>query len=234
MKRTIAIMQPYFLPYMGYWQLINAVDEFVIYDTIQYTKKGWINRNRFLRNGRDEIFSLPLKKDASSLFVKERSLAENFDRHKLIRQLCEAYKTAPYFSNHFPLFEDIINNREQNLFEYIFCSVKKICHFLDIQTPITKSSSIKSGHEEEKGTHKVLNICKSLGATNYLNPEGGKALYHHDDFNREGISLSFLCSKPLGYQSFGVTCIPHLSILDVMMFSSAEQVKSYLGCFVEE
>ena len=59
--RTLGIMQPYFLPYIGYWQLLSAVDQFVVYDNIKYTKKGWINRNRFLRDGTDAVFTIPLK-----------------------------------------------------------------------------------------------------------------------------------------------------------------------------
>ena len=82
----LAIMQPYFFPYIGYFQLIKSVDEFVIYDNIQYTKKGWINRNRILVNGTDYLISLPLKKDSDYLNVVDRQLAESWekDRTKLL------------------------------------------------------------------------------------------------------------------------------------------------------
>ncbi len=76
----LAIMQPYFFPYIGYFQLINTVDEFVVYDNIEFTKKGWINRNRILVNGKDEYITLPIKKDSDFLHVKDRFLAETWSK----------------------------------------------------------------------------------------------------------------------------------------------------------
>ncbi len=234
MAKTLAIMQPYFLPYMGYWQLINAVDEFVIYDTIQYTKKGWINRNRFLMNGTDEVFSLPLKKDSDFLFVRDRELAPSFERDKLIRQLKGAYQKAPYFSDHFPIIEDIINFSDNNLFTYVENSIHRICQFLDIKTPLIKSSDIQTGHEKMKGTDKVIDICQSQNAANYMNPIGGLDLYNKNTFQDAGIHLSFLRSTPLDYQCFGAPCLPHMSILDVMMFCPKNDITSYLTRFEKE
>ncbi len=116
MIKKIAIMQPYFLPYMGYWQLIHDVDEFVIYDTIKYTKKGWINRNRYLHNDTDKLFSLPLKNDSDFLYVRDRFLSPDFDRQKLIRQLSSSYSQSSCFKENFSLIEEIILNPEDNLF----------------------------------------------------------------------------------------------------------------------
>ena len=117
--RTIAIMQPYFLPYIGYFQLISAVDQFVIYDNIKYTKKSWVNRNRFLQNDKDAMFSLPLKRDSDSLDVRERELAIDFDRKKLLRQLKGAYQGAHNFEQTFPLIDKIVRYPEQNLFLFL-------------------------------------------------------------------------------------------------------------------
>ena len=86
----LALMQPYFLPYVGYWQLLAAVDEFIVYDNIKYTKKGWINRNRMLRNGEDVMFSLPLQGASDSLDIVERELSDSFDREKLLSQFSGA------------------------------------------------------------------------------------------------------------------------------------------------
>src|SRR5690554_2832006 len=96
----IAIMQPYFLPYLGYWQLLNCVDTFVVYDDVEFTKKGWIHRNRYLSNGSDQMFSLPLKKDSDYLDVRDRYLADSWESEKikLRRKIEGAYKKAPYFS----------------------------------------------------------------------------------------------------------------------------------------
>lgn len=112
-------MQPYFLPYIGYWQLIGAADAFVVYDNIKYTKKGWINRNRFLLNGKEALFSLPLRKDSDFLDVNQRYLADSFDREDLINRLREAYRKAPEHTAFMPVLEDIIRCPSSNLFDYI-------------------------------------------------------------------------------------------------------------------
>lgn len=231
MGQKTAIMQPYFLPYIGYWQLINAVDEFVVYDTIEYTKKGWINRNRYLLNGHDEMFSLSLKKDSDYLHVKDRELAPSFERDKLVRQLKEPYRKAPNFAAHFPLIEDIILCPENNLFAYIENSIQKLCAFLDIKTKLTRSSDIHNGHEKLKGQNKVIEICKALGTKTYINAIGGTALYTADDFKKNGMELHFLQTKNIQYPQFGNTFVPHLSILDVLMFNDREQVLSFLHAY---
>ena len=109
-------MQPYFLPYIGYYQLIAAVDVFVVYDNIKYTKKGWINRNRMLRNGKDVMFSLPLKSDSDRLDVCQRELAVDFDPRQLLNTINGAYRRAPYFSLTSPLIEQIVMYDDRNLF----------------------------------------------------------------------------------------------------------------------
>ncbi len=230
MSHKVAIMQPYFLPYMGYWQLIASVDEFVIYDNIQYTKKGWITRNRFLLNGKDEMFSLSIKADSDFLPVSDRHLSPDFDREKLIRQLQGAYQKAPHYKENFPVIEEIIRHREQNISAYISNSIHKICAYLDIQTSLLPSSQI-SGNENLKGQDKVLDICAALEADEYINPIGGLELYDREVFAREDMKLSFLRSRALGYEQFGQPCLPHLSILDVLMFNSRAQVIEYLNEF---
>ena len=144
----VAIMQPYFLPYIGYFQLINAVDVFVIYDNIEFTKKGWINRNRILMNGKDDFFTVPLKKDSDFLDVNQRVLAETFtkDKAKIIGKITELYQKAPHFNEVFPLIEAVFNTNQKNLFDFIFHSVKVIMQYLEIKTEIVVSSSININH----------------------------------------------------------------------------------------
>lgn len=230
MGKTIAIMQPYFLPYIGYWQLLGAVDEFVIYDAIQYTKKGWVNRNRFLLNGQDEIFSIPLKKDSDFLDICEREISPAFDREKLVRQLREAYRKAPYFEANFGVIENCIRCPENNLFAYIFHAVRSMADYLGITTPFVVSSTI-SGHGDLKGQDKVIRICKALGATTYINPIGGVELYDKNTFEREGIDVRFLKTGAVDYSQFGNPFIPHLSIVDVLMFNSIETLKEKLKVY---
>jgi hypothetical protein len=218
-------MQPYFLPYIGYWQLITAVDVFVVYDNIKYTKKGWINRNRFLLNGAEAVFSLPLRKDSDFLDVNQRFLADSYDREDLLNRFREAYRKAPEFSSVVPLLEQIIRNPAANLFEYILGSIRAVCGFLEITTPLVVSSSIDCDHSL-KSAERVQAICKALGADTYVNPVGGMELYSKDDFARNGIDLKFLKALPFQYEQTGNVFVPWLSILDVLMFNSKERTRS--------
>jgi hypothetical protein len=217
-------MQPYFMPYLGYWQLIAAVDAFVIYDNIKYTKKGWINRNRFLLNGKETLFSLPLRKDSDFLNVNQRYLADSFNREDLINRFREAYRNAPEYSVFISILEDIIRYPSANLFDYIRYSIEKVCAYLELKTQVIVSSSIDCDHSL-KAAERVLAICKSLGADTYINPPGGKELYTKTDFNRQGLNLKFLEPHYTEYSQSGDSFIPWLSILDVAMCNQAEQVK---------
>lgn len=221
-----AIMQPYFLPYIGYWQLINSVDIFVIYDDIQYTKKGWFNRNRFLQNGKDVLFSIPLKKDSDYLNVGERFISSEFDRKKLIAQFKNAYAKAPYLKETMPLLEEIINCDETNLFKYIHNSVTKICEYLKIDTKIVISSTLDI-NKELKAEKKVLALCKATGATTYINAIGGIELYDKEEFAQNGIDLTFIKSNSIEYNQFG-NFVPWLSIVDVLMFNNEKEVQKML------
>lgn len=220
----VAIMQPYFLPYIGYFQLMASADVFVIYDNIKYTKKGWINRNRMLLNGKDSVFSLPLMKGADSLNIAERAISPDFNKIKLLNQFHGTYSKAPYFKEVFPLIEDIIRYEDDNLFSYLHYSVCKIASLLNIKTKIIISSSV-SDNENLKGQDKVLSICKALSASHYINAIGGKELYSESDFAREGIRLSFIQSHLEEYRQFSTTFVPWLSIADVLMFNSLDAVR---------
>lgn len=219
----LAIMQPYFLPYIGYYQLIAAADVFIVYDNIKFTKKGWINRNRMLLNGTDAMFSLPLKKASDSLDVVDRELAADFDRGKLLNQFKGAYSRAPYFAEVFPLLERIVRFEERNLFRYIHHSITGVCTRLGIETGIRISSDIAIDHGL-KGQDKVIALCQAMGADTYINAIGGMELYSRDDFHANGITLKFIQARPFEYPQFGNEFVPWLSIVDVLMFNPADAV----------
>lgn len=223
----LAIMQPYFLPYIGYFQLIAAVDQFVVYDCIKYTKKGWINRNRILQNGKDILFSLPLKKDSDYLHVCERELASDFNRNKLLSQIRGAYLRAPYFEQTFPLVERIVRFEDVNLFHFLHHSIVNICEHLSVTTEIKISSSIAID-QNLKNQEKVLALCKAVDTDTYINAAGGIELYSKKTFLDRGIELKFLKSKPFEYPQFDETFVPSLSIIDVMMFNSIENIQRQL------
>lgn len=226
----VAIMQPYLVPYIGYFQLINAVDTFVIYDNIQFTKKGWINRNRILINGKDEYISFPLKKDSDFLNVNERILSDNFteEANKLLRKLEGAYHKAPYFNEVLPLIKGIILYPDTNLFNYISNSLQTICNYLNIKTAFIVSSTINIDHSL-RGQQKVLALCKATGAKEYINPIGGTELYSKDIFKEHGLKLGFLQSLPVQYVQLKNEFVSWLSIIDVMMFNPVEKVTTYLN-----
>jgi len=221
----LAIMQPYFFPYIGYFQLIAAVDQFIVYDNIKYTKKGWINRNRMLQNGKDVMFSLPLKNDSDSLDVCERELAADFNREKLLNQFKGAYRRAPYFEQTFPLLEQIVRYEDPNLFRFLHHSIVKTCEHLGITTEIRISSGIAIDHSL-KSQDKVLALCEAAGASTYVNTIGGMELYSKETFREKGIELKFIKSKPFEYAQFGAEFVPWLSIIDVMMFNPLEAIRT--------
>lgn len=219
----VAIMQPYFLPYIGYFQLIAEADVFVVYDNIKYTKKGWINRNRMLLNETDMTFSLPLKNDSDSRDVIERELAADFNRDKLLNQFKGAYAHAPYFAQTFPLIERIVRYEERNLFRYVHHAIVRVCEHLGLATEIRVSSDIAIDHEL-RGQNKVIALCDALGADGYVNPIGGMALYSKAAFKSRGIDLEFIQTKPFEYRQFDNAFVPWLSIVDVMMFNPVHAI----------
>lgn len=227
----LGIMQPYFLPYIGYWQLMNAVDQYVIYDNIEFTKNGWIRRNRLLSGGSDKIFTLPLKKDSDYLDIKDRYLSCNFDdeRKKIIGLINASYKRAPMFDKVFPILKDIFEFQNYNLFEYIFYSVVRIKDYLNIDTPLTVSSTLDID-PTLKGKDRVLATCKKMNATHYYNAFGGVALYspYKSDFDTEGVRINFLKTRDIVYPQLKNEFVPNLSIIDVMMFNSQEECQKLL------
>ena len=219
----VAIMQPYFLPYIGYFQLIGAVDVFIVYDNIKYTKRGWINRNRMLQNGKDVMFSLPLKSDSDLLNVCDRELAADFKRTKMLNQISDAYRRAPYFAHIYPLIEKIVTYEEHNLFKFLQNSIATTCKHLGLTTKICISSSIAIDHNL-KSQDKVLALCEATGASTYVNAIGGIDLYSRDEFKTRGIELKFSRPMLFEYTQFGNVFVPWLSIIDVMMFNSIEVI----------
>jgi hypothetical protein len=226
----LAIMQPYFFPYIGYFQLINSVDEFVIYDNIEFSKKGWINRNRIIVNGVDAYISLPLKKDSDFLHINQRFLADtwNQDRKKMLNRIAESYRKAPYYMEVYPLIEKCIMQEDLNLFDFLLNSIQLTMAYLEINTKIIISSGISIDHQM-KSEDKVIGICKGQKATKYINAIGGHDLYNRDFFKENGLELSFIRTLPLEYKQFTNEFAPWLSIIDVLMFNSIRETKLLLN-----
>ncbi len=225
----LGIMQPYFLPYIGYWQLLNAVDQYVIYDDVNFINRGWINRNRILINGKPAYFNLPVLGASQNKLIRE--IKVNPDKklmNKNLKTIELAYKKAPYFPEVFLEVKRIMENEEESLSRFILNSIKIICSYLEIHTELLVSSSLKKNNAL-KGQDKILEICALLGATEYYNAVGGQELYSYGKFAERGIHLCFLKTGCIEYAQFNNEFQQNLSILDVMMFNSVSTIKEMLG-----
>lgn len=224
----LGIMQPYFLPYIGYWQLLNAVDKYVIYDDVNYIKGGWINRNRILINKEIKYFTVKLNGASPNKLINEIEVSnDKIYKKKMLKTIEESYKKAPFFNIVFPIIKEIMENEEDNLAKYLKYSIEKICNYLEIKMELLLSSELEKDNSL-RGKDKVISICKKMGATEYYNAIGGQELYSFEEFKNNGIELKFLKTEEIIYKQFTNEFIPNLSILDVMMFNSKEKVKEFL------
>ena len=226
---TLGIMQPYFLPYIGYFQLIAKCDAFVIYDNIQYSKKSWVNRNRFLQNGAPALFSLPLRRDSDFLDVCARFIADDFAPEKLLDKIHFAYRRAPHHAALMGLLGAIFYYPRKNLFDFTYHSILCILRYLGVQTPLLVSSAIEINHAL-RAQDKVIAIAKNLGAKTYLNAIGGVELYENAAFECENIALRFIkTSESLAYAQFGAPFVANLSIIDCIAFNDQDSLARLLG-----
>lgn len=231
MNMKIGIMQPYFFPYIGYWQLINYVDEYVIFNDVHYIKRGWINRNNILVNGNVFQIHIPLQKASQNKLISETVLAQtDSDKDKLLKTIELAYKKAPYFDKTFELIEKIMSNETSSLAEFLSFSIKEVCLYLGIKTELILSSEIEKDNSL-KAEKKIIEICKKRNADCYVNSVGGKMLYDKNNFRLQGLELMFLCPNEILYKQFSNQSVPNLSIIDVLMFNSIAQVQKMLHEF---
>lgn len=225
----VAIMQPYIFPYLGYYQLINAVDTFVIYDDVNFIKKGWINRNKILLNGNDFMFNIILKGASQNKKINEIEVEGN--NYKLISSIEYAYHKAPYFTKIYPLLTNIVLYKEINLAKYLTNSLLTIIGYLNIKTSILISSEIEK-NKLLKGENRIINICNQLKATNYINLLGGQELYSKEKFAENNLILNFIKSNPIVYQHFRGQFTPILSIIDVLMFNASAEISTMLDNYI--
>jgi hypothetical protein len=228
---SIAIMQPYFLPYLGYFHLIRSVDIFVIYDDIKYTKKGWINRNRLLFNGKVEYVTLPLVKDSDFLNIDQRKISPVWygEKDKFLRKIEQSYRERQNFEQAVLLAEEIFSYDDFNLFSYIRNSLEILCRHLRIETEIITSSSL-GDFRDHRGKEKVLEICKALNSREYINMIGGQLLYDKDEFRNWGVDLKFVQSSFASYDQNQARFEPGLSILDMILSIKEEcMLAKHLG-----
>ena len=227
----LGIMQPYFFPYIGYWQLMNAVDKYVVYDDVNFIKGGWINRNRILLNGEGKYFNLPMLGASPNKKINEVRVNNNeaiINKNLRIIEAC--YKKAPYYNDVYVILERILRCNEENLASFIMFSFKEICSYLDISTELIMSSNLQKDNSL-RAQNKVIHICKLLGATEYYNAIGGQKLYSYDYFFDNDIELNFLKTDNIEYKQFNNDFVSNLSIIDVMMFNSVDKIQKMLNSY---
>lgn len=224
----IGIIQPYFFPYIGYFQLINNVDKFVIYDDVNFIKKGWINRNYFLSNGKAKLITIPCIKISQNKKINEIEVALDLkNKQNILKSLYDYYHTSPYFNDIFPIIERVINSTVKHIGEFSYNSIAEICEYLDINTQIIKTSTIFN-NSDLKREYRLIDICKKTEHYHYINPIGGTKIYSKGYFQSKGIKLNFIKSKYIKYEQYGNTFIPDLSIIDVLMFNTKNKAQDYL------
>ena len=225
----LGIMQPYFFPYIGYWQLMNAVDQYVIFDDVNYINRGYINRNAILINGISHNINLILLEASQNKHINQISIDRTPKmQKKLLRTLEMAYAKAPYYQDVMPMLQGIILQKEENLAKFLLFQIQKIAAYLKMDTKFLLSSELKKNCSL-KGQEKILNICKTLNASEYYNAIGGQGLYDPDQFLQQGVKLFFLKTNPqITYAQFGKEFVPNLSIIDVIMFNSREEIADML------
>lgn len=225
----LGIMQPYFLPYLGYWQLMNAVDTYIVYDDVNYIKGGRINRNSILINSEAKNINLILSGATPTKHINEILVNDSLvQKRKILSKIQMAYSKAPNYESVYPILEKVFLQQENNLAKYLYNSFKIVGEYLNIQTKILLSSELKKD-SSLKGKDKVISICKLLGADEYYNSVGGMELYDKDEFAANGIKLSFLkMNDDIVYKQFNNEFVPYLSIIDVMMFNSQQECQEML------
>ena len=228
----IAIMQPYFLPYLGYFQLIASVDKFVVYDDVSYIKSGWINRNNIKIQGKAGLITVPLQNGRSGVPIRKVLIAgkREFWAKKMLRTVAESYAKAPYFNQVYPMFEGWMNQQVEGISELNFTIISSICEYIGLGVEISPTSKIYE-NSNLTSVNRILDICERERANHYINAIGGRELYSQDIFKERGITLNFLKPTLSSYSQGKGEFVPGLSILDVLMYNSTDSIQCLLEGF---
>ena len=225
----IGIMQPYFFPYIGYFQLMNLVDKYVVYDNASFANNKWGFRNRILINGAPGYFRINILKASQNKGFNEIRINNDIEaKKKNIQTLEHSYKKAPHFSEVMSVLEPFLMAEYDNLAEYNVASNRLICDYLGIKTEILLFSELDCDKELTR-QHRIFDVCRVLGGDEYINAIGGTELYDFEEFRENGIELAFLKTDDIMYPQLGGEFVPNLSIIDVMMFNSVPEIQDMLN-----
>lgn len=225
----IAVMQPYIFPYIGYIQLMAAVDRFVFLDDVTYINKGWINRNRILVNGKEHLFTIPLTGASQNKFINSIQVLDDGKwKQKFLRTIEMAYRKSPAFAEVYPVISDMILINKPVLSHYIADGFRLLNPHLGINTELLFSSEIDTD-SPLKAQSRIISICKLNSADVYINPIGGTELYRNEDFEQAGVELNFIKTDAIEYRQSGSDFVPWLSVVDVLMYNGFAGVRAMLS-----
>lgn len=230
---TIAVMQPYFFPYLGYYQLVNAVDKFVFFDDVNFINKGWINRNQVLQQNAAMRFTLPLVNASQNRKINEIEIADfNRWRKDFLKTIGYNYKKASFFTFTFDWLNEFLFAKEYtHVGELAADSIQKLATLLELKTTFAYSSQLEYKRGDTiDGQEKILDICRITGAQKYINPRNGIDLYNPKIFLEHQIELRFINMDEFVYQQLTPSVfVPNLSMIDVLMFNGAEKTRQLLN-----
>jgi len=232
MSMRVAIMQPYCFPYIGYFQLVNAVETFVFLDDVNYIKRGWINRNRILINGEPNWINIPCRKISQNRMIKDTQvLVDDTWKYKELKKIELAYRRAPFYHEVISLLQKCFFSGQVDIASFASFSVMEVVNYLGRGPKFMWSSREFGDTQHLKGSDRLIEIAKRVGAEFYINPIGGTELYSREKFEKAGIQLRFLKSnEDIRYPQFREdTFVPWLSIIDVLMFNQRDAVSSLLS-----
>lgn len=217
-------MQPYFFPYIGYFQLIRSSEKFVFYDDVAFIKQGWINRNNILLNGKAHLFSIPVSNISSFELISQTAISYKVDwTGKFLKMIDSAYRKSPQFNSVFPKISALIESRPEFISDLAKQSIKLV--FDHIAQPVDwVESSAQYENQSLKAQDRILDICKKESAATYLNPIGGLELYDKTTFANAGMELFFVKPSIGKYRQFSNEFVPGLSMMDVLMFNTPEEI----------
>lgn len=213
------------MPYIGYWQLMAAVDAYVVYDDVNYIKGGWVSRNRILMDGKPHLFTITLNGASPNKLFNEIDVRDNFVKFRKMLQSC--YAKAPYFADTMQLMEQVYGCGQRDLGHFMMNQFRVVLDYLQCDTKLILSSELTKDNTL-RGAEKVKHICKLLGADTYYNAIGGRELYDKSDFAVQGVDLKFVQTLSVQYKQFNDKFQPNLSLIDVLMFNSREEVQQLL------
>lgn len=229
---AVAIMQPYVFPYIGYFHLLSAVDFFVFYDDVPYMKKGWVNRNRVLIEGRAHTFTVPLRSASQNKLICELApVVSSAWINSFYKMLFHGYTKSPFFRQAIDPIMSVFSRRYANAADLAIESIRAVYDYLELDIRGMKSSLLSPETQRLKGADRLISITQLLGSSNYVNAPGGRLLYSKSYFNANSVKLSFVDSEVIQYPQFSERFVESLSIIDVLMFNSPSRVREFFEDF---